>query len=37
MEKEKLNAVIVEVGVFRCIWCKTFKSSCLLILAFNPS
>ena len=29
--KRKLNAVIVEVGVFRCIQCKTFKSSCCLL------
>ena len=29
--KRKLDAVIVEVGVFRCIECKTFKSSCCLL------
>ena len=29
--KRKLNAVIVEVGVFRCIQCKTFKNSCCLL------
>ena len=41
MEEEKLNAVIVEVGVFRWIQCNTFKSSCCLqflhLIQFNIS
>ena len=29
--KRKLNAVVIEVGAFRCIQCKTFKNSCCLL------